>query len=205
MAILIAAAPLTAAAAGMTFKPSDIIDWPPHSFEGNTRYELTEVDDREAIHAVCNDATASGLFYREDIDLEKTPVVEWRWRVDATFEDIDETVKAGDDYPARLYVVDEHSVLRWRTRALNYVWASDHEAGSDWPNAYASQARMIAVRDADDASTGWQTERRNIREDFQRFHDRELDRINAVAIMTDCDDTGQDTEAWYGEIRFLPE
>lgn len=203
-AVVLAAATL-AAAADMEFSPGDIIDWPRHSFAGETGYALIEVDGREAVHAICDDATASGLFYREEIDLEATPVVEWNWRVDATYADIDETSKAGDDYPARLYVVDEHSILRWRTRALNYVWASDHESGADWANAYASQARMVAVRDADDAGTGWHTERRNIREDFRRYHDRDLDRINAVAIMTDCDDTGQDAQAWYGEIRFLPE
>ncbi len=95
--------------------------------------------------------------------------------------------------------------LRWRTRALNYVWSSKKERGADWPNAYASQARMIAVRSGEDADGVWRTERRNVLEDFQRYHDRSPDEINAVAIMTDCDDVGQPVEAWYGEIRFLPE
>lgn len=192
-------------ATSLEFTPEDILaDWDRHSFEGETRYESVTVDDRAAIHAICDDRTASGLFYREDIDLRETPVMEWSWRVEDTFRDIDETTRAGDDYPARIYVVDESRVLRWRTRALNYVWSSSHEPGADWPNAYASQARMIAVRGAADAGDGWRTERRNVLEDFERHHDRSPEQINAVAIMTDCDDTGQDIEAWYGEIRFLP-
>ncbi len=192
-------------AAAVEFTPEEILaDWDRHSFEGETRYDLVNVDEQAAIHAICNDGTASGLFYREDIDLQETPVMEWTWRVDDTFSDIDETTRAGDDYPARIYVVDESRVLRWRTRALNYVWSSTSEPGTDWPNAYASQARMIAVRGAGDAGDGWQTERRNLLEDFERHHDRSPGRINAVAIMTDCDDTGQDIEAWYGNIRFLP-
>jgi len=192
-------------AAEQQFSADDILDWEPHSFAGETRYERVEIDDRTAIHAICEGGTASGLFYREDVDLRETPIIEWEWRVDETFSGIDETVKAGDDYAARVYVVDESGVLRWRTRALNYVWASEKAKGEDWPNAYASQARMIAMRSGEDGGSGWQTERRNILEDFRRYHDREPDTINAVAIMTDCDDVGEPVEAWYGNIRFLTE
>lgn len=192
------------AGAGLEFTPGDIIGWEAHSFEGETRYDLVEISGREAIHASCTDNTASGLFYREKIDLTETPVVEWQWRVKETFSGHDETTRAGDDYAARLYVVDEHRVLRWRTRAVNYVWASEQERSSDWANAYASQARMVAMRSGDDVGPEWRTERRNIREDFRHYHDRDITEIDAIAIMTDCDDTGEPVEAWYGDIRFLP-
>ena len=203
VALLTATAPM---AGEIVYSPADIIGWDPHSFDGETRYELVEVDGREAIHAQCTDGTASGLFLEQTIDLDETPVVEWEWRVDETFSGIDETVRAGDDYPARLYAVDEHRVLRWRTRALNYVWASEMDKGADWENAYASQARMIAMQSGPPEESGqWVTERRNLREDFKTFHGRDLDEIDALAIMTDCDDVGEPIEAWYGEIRLLPE
>lgn len=194
-----------AAFADPAFGPADIINWEPHSFIGSTDYQLIETDDRLAVRATCTDGSASGLFHRRDIDLTQTPIVEWEWRVDETLTGIDETTRSGDDYPARLYLVDEAPVLRWRTRALNYVWSSTADLGQDWPNAFASQARMIAVATADAAGNGWRTERRNVLEDFRRFHDREPDRIDAIAVMTDCDNTGQETRAWYGNIRFLPE
>ena len=37
------------------------------------------------------------------------------------------------------------------------------------------------------------------------IHGRDLEVLDALAIMTDCDDTGQQVEAWYGEIRLLSE
>ncbi len=188
------------------FTPSDIAGWNSESFKGETRYELVEVDGREVLHAVCDDATASGLYLRETIDLTRTPILEWEWRVDETFSGIDETTRSGDDYPARIYAVDERRIVRWRTRALNYVWASEKPESADWANAYASQARMIAVRSGPPEEKGtWHTERRNLREDFRRYHDRDPDSLDALAIMTDCDDTGESIEAWYGEIRLLPE
>lgn len=200
---------LSLAAAGAmgapAFAPRDIITWAPHAFAGTTEYRLVEIDGRHVVEASCTEGTASGLFYRQDIDLTQTPIVEWEWRVNETLTGIDETTRAGDDYPARLYLVDEAPFLRWRTRALNYVWSSTSEPGSDWPNAFASQARMIAVAGAEHAGQGWRTERRNVLEDFRQHHDREPERINALAVMTDCDNTGQQTRAWYGNIRFLPE
>lgn len=178
--------------------PEDIMQWEPHSFEGETSYELVEVDGRSAVHAVCTDGSASGLFMQEDVDLNATPVVEWEWRVDNTFSGIDETTRAGDDYPARIYAVDEYTVRIWSTRALNYVWASEQPQGADWPNAYQSRAHMIAMQSGPSGESGqWVTERRNLKEDFMRFHDRDLDRVNAFAIMTDCDDVGEPSEAWY--------
>jgi hypothetical protein len=47
------------------------------------------------------------------------------------------------------------------------------------------------------------TERRNVLEDFRRLHDLEPTHIDALAIMTDCDNAGQSTTAWYGPIRWL--
>lgn len=188
----------------LVFPPAAIMDWEAHSFEGQTRYTLTEVDGREAIHAQCESATASGLFRRVPVDLRETPILEWRWRVNAVYAGIDETTREGDDYPARLYIVDEHRWMPWRTRALNYVWASERPRHSDWPNAYARQARMIALRSGP-SDDGWVSERRDLREDFRRYHGRDVETVEAIAIMTDCDDTGQRAEAWYGTIRLLPE
>jgi hypothetical protein len=96
----------------------------------------------------------------------------------------------------------KEALLPWNTMALNYVWASGQPQGAEWPNAYASQARMIAVRSG--AGDGWVTERRDLRADFRRLHGEDVTTIDAVAIMTDCDDRGGSAEAFYGGVRFLP-
>ena len=198
--------PLSAKASGIEFTPSDMIGWSVENFAGLTDYEVVQVDGREALHAQCQDA-GSGLFLEREIDLTETPIMEWSWRVDETFgPDIDETTRAGDDYPVRVYVVQDGGILQWRSRAINYVWASAQPAGGHWPNAYVSQARVVALQSGEPDSPGqWVTERRNVREDFKTFHDRDLDSIDAVALMTDCNDVGGSIEGWYGSIRFLPE
>ncbi|WP_420427598.1 DUF3047 domain-containing protein [Algiphilus sp.] len=197
---------VTAQPTAARYSPQQILQWETVSFSGTTDYRLVERDGQPAVHADCNGQSGSGLALRTPIDLTETPIVEWRWRVDQVYQGLDPHRKDGDDYPARLYVVDEHSFLRWRTRAINYVWANRQTIGSDWPNPFTDKAHMVAVNSGAPATgeDGWQTVRRNIRRDFERYFDRSLDEITAVAIMTDCDNAGQKAEAWYGEIRFLP-
>ncbi len=204
MRALMTALALFAASAvtAQTFTPTEIAGWRHHRFKGEVRYALAQVDGEAALHAVC-DGAASGLFLERTIDLAATPILEWRWRVSETFPPGPaENTRSGDDYPARVYAVRK-SVIPWRTRAVNYVWASQQPVGATWPNAYASQARMLALRSG--PGDGWVTERRNLREDFRRLHGEDVAEIDALAIMTDCDDRGTAAEAWYGPIRFLPE
>ncbi|WP_404379284.1 DUF3047 domain-containing protein [Caenispirillum salinarum] len=196
----------TAPALAVTAEPADIMQWQAKSFQGETDYALDAVQGRVAVRATCRDA-ASGLFLERPIDLRETPVLEWSWRVDETFpaDGPAEDTKAGDDYPARLYVVKDGGLLPWRSRAVNYVWASAAPEGADWENAYASQAHMVAVRSGPPPEPGaWVTERRDVAEDFRRFHGSAPEEVDAVAIMTDCDDRDAEARAWYGAIRFLP-
>jgi Protein of unknown function (DUF3047) len=189
-------------AAPLEFTPRDMLDWQSESFQGETLYDI----DDGALRARCRNS-ASGLFLRQKIDLRVTPVMEWSWRVGAVFDgSVDEKTKAGDDFPARLYVVRDGGIAVWRTVAINYVWASTMPPGSNWPNPFASQAWMVALRSGAPPAPGeWVTERRNIREDFRRYHGRDIETIDAVAIMTDCDNRSTVAEAWYGPVRFLAE
>ncbi|MEX2531852.1 MAG: DUF3047 domain-containing protein [Gemmatimonadota bacterium] len=189
----------------MEFHPREIVRWSERAFSAPTTYRLAEVGGREAVHALCAGDAASGLHVAREVDLRETPILEWSWRVDETLAGVDEASRNGDDYPARVYVVERPAILRWRTRAINYVWANEMRQGEDWPNPYDARAWMVAVRSGSGEGAGeWQTERRDVQLDFARFHGRRTDHITHIAIMTDCDDTGERTEAWYGAIRFLP-
>lgn len=195
------------AAEERTLVPVEMIDWNPIEFAGHTRYTRVEAPGdagHDAILAECEDSTASGLMLERKTGLEQTPILEWRWRVDSVYTDIDETEKSGDDYPARIYVVAERWP-RFRSRAINYVWSSAQPKGETWENAFASQFRMVAVQSGDAYAGRWITERRDVLADFRRLHGIEPDHVDALAIMTDCDNAGQRANAWYGPIRWLPD
>ncbi|MBR9985073.1 MAG: DUF3047 domain-containing protein [Desulfosarcina sp.] len=184
------------------FSGNDLDDWKTQSFQGTTRYRLVTQDSRRVLEADSN-GTASGLVRELRVDLEKLPYLNWSWRVDDVLEGIDERTKAGDDYPARVYVIVSGGMAFWRTRTLIYVWSSRQPAGSTWENAYTANAQVMALQSG--RGTGWATERRDVRADFKQCFNDEITFIDAVAIMTDTDNSRQEAIAWYGDIFFSSE
>ena len=181
------------------FSSGELSGWQEKSFEGRTLYELKTLDDRQALYASSR-GSASGLYREITVDLDRTPFLHWSWRVESLIRDNDERAKSGDDYAARVYVIFSGGLYFWRTRAINYVWSSNQDAGAEWPNAFTANARMIAVRAGDSDVGRWVTEKRDIRADYRRLFNDEPGKIAAIAIMTDTDNTGQTVQAWYGDI-----
>lgn len=183
------------------FSSNSMQGWQERSFVGHTQYQLVDKDGRRVLQAT-SQASASGLYRELEVDLEKTPYLHWSWRTDHLFEGNDEQRRDGDDYPLRVYVVFSGGLRFWRTRAINYVWSSQQALGSEWPNAFTGNAQMIAVDAGSEQLGQWRAHRRNVREDYRRLFGQEPGKVNAVAIMTDSDNTDQSAEAWYGDIWF---
>ena len=185
-------------------RDGDVTGWEEKAFNGKTLYETVREEDGRTVLRATSRGTASGMYRRLRIDLEKTPILEWTWRIGGTLGDIDERTRAGDDYSARVYVIRSHPVFFWKTRAVNYVWASARAEGETWPNAYTDSSWHVAVRSGDAHAGRWVSERRDVRADFRALFGEDVRHIDAVAIMTDTDDTGDAATAYYGEIAFTP-
>jgi len=183
------------------FSQADKSGWENHSFEGHTNYSLVE-DENITVLKAESKASASGLINRTRIDLAETPFLNWRWKVDKSLYRLAETFKEGDDFAARIYIVVDGGVFFWKTLALNYVWSSSQTINSLWDNPFTSNAKMIAVQTGDKNSNQWQTEKKNIREDLLRAYGKDIRIIDAIAIMTDTDNSGQKATAYYGDIYF---
>ncbi len=204
-AILGAGAPVVVG----NFSAGTLDGWDEESFAGHTDYQLVTRDGRQVLQAR-SQAAASGLFRKVRIDLTRTPYLNWSWKIENTLKYDpgsaqgipDERSKQGDDYPARIYVVFSGGLLFWKTKALNYVWSSSQQQGANWANAYTSNARMIAVQGGDESAGLWVSEQRNIREDFKLLFGKDVRYVDAVAVMTDTDNTGSEALAWYGDIYF---
>jgi hypothetical protein len=195
-------APAAIAQAGL-FSATGLDGWTEQTFEGKkpTGYRLIHESGAQVLQADCR-ASASGWMRKQRIDLERTPVVRWRWKVARVYSDVREREKKGDDFPARVYVVLGSGRALSRTRSLVYVWASAEPQGADWPSAYTKQAHVVALRSGAADAGRWHEERRDVRADFKRYFGIDVTAADGVAIMTDCDDAGGATRAWYGDVRF---
>lgn len=180
--------------------------WEPQTFSrhDNTLYRLiTDGDKTQVLQAQC-EHSASGLIWKEKIDLTKTPKLSWRWRVHKIYGGLHEQEKSGDDFPARIYVVRSGGWALWRTRALVYVWGNGASELEHWQSPHASQVHVVALQNGPRNLGHWEDEQRDIRVDFKKYLGVETDRIDAVALMTDCDDSKGSAVSEYGDIRLEP-
>jgi hypothetical protein len=185
-----------------SFSKGSLTGWKVKEFKGETKYGFNNAEKTTALKAESN-AAASGLFYEHKIDLEKTPVMNWRWRVELPLTKLNEQEKSGDDFAARVYVVVSGGLVFWNTKAINYVWANASPKGKTWPNPFAGDhAMMVAVRSSGDKIGTWYSEKRNIREDFKKLKGEDVRFIDAVALMTDTDNSSGKAIAYYGDIYF---
>ncbi|MDT8318601.1 MAG: DUF3047 domain-containing protein [bacterium] len=186
------------------FESGDLSGWEVKEFKGKTDYSVAYVEARKVLHAKSS-ASASAMLKRIEVDLEKTPWLNWTWRIDDTLGPLNELSKEGDDYPARVYVVISGGLFFWKTRALNYVWSNNQPVGNSWPNAYTSNAVMLALQSGRKNRGKWIFEKRNVRDDLRKLLGEDYGRIDAVAIMTDTDNGGGEASAYYGDMYFTSE
>jgi hypothetical protein len=186
------------------FSAGELTGWEEKVFLGHTDYRLVENSGTTVLRAT-SDGSASGRFKKVAVDLGNTPVLHWSWRVDNLLQGVDERSKAGDDYPARVYVVFSGGLLFWRTRAINYVWSSNQPLGTTWDNAFTANAKMVAAASGEARLGQWVMQRRDVAADYRRLFGEEPGTVDAVAIMTDTDNSGRQATAWYGDIWFASE
>ena len=184
------------------FDSGRLAEWKEKSFAGKTDYQLVRLEGEQVLQA-SSLASASGLFKESSINLKKYPYLNWRWRTENRIESGDERKKSGDDYVARLYLVINHKYFFWKSLALSYVWANRAKKGEIWDNAFAGDSvKMFALRSAEDATGTWMSEKRNVYEDLKLAFGEAISTIDAVAIMTDTDNSSSKAKAYYADIFF---
>ena len=173
--------------------------WESKRFAGETKYNVTTEDNIRCIKASSN-ASASALIYKIKFDPKEYPVLSWQWKVSNVIKKGNALKKEGDDYAARVYVIFP-SLLFWKTKAINYMWANTLPEGSSVPNTFTSNAQMIAIQSGNRNAGKWITEKRNIYDDYKKVFGEEPPKVGGIAIMTDTDNTGESATAWYGIIK----
>lgn len=180
------------------FGAEGLTGWETKSFKGATDYRLLKEEGRTVVKATSRDS-ASGLIRKIRFQTAKHRYLRWSWKIAGTIRGGDEKSKSGDDYAARVYVIFPGRFF-WQTKAINYIWANKLARGSHVPNAYASGAKMVAVESGNSKAGQWQFEERDLFADYRTLFGTDPPEAEAIAIMTDTDNTGGTAEAWYGDI-----
>lgn len=186
-----------------------------------TQYTLRKWDGVVAIEAKAKKSMA--LLGRPlAVDLKKTPILCWQWRIDAPVASADMTQKSGDDYAARVYltfaVPPDQLSFGTRTKlhlarsiygaqvpdaALNYIWDNRHPIGTLQDNVYTDRARMLVLRSGTSQAGVWVQERRNVLADFRRSFGDINSELRGLAVASDTDNTGEEAHAGFADFRFV--
>ena len=194
--------------------------WGVNRFKRPTEYRLVNDEGRTVIRARAS-SSASGLVHTLDLDASVYQLLQWRWKVDELIAKADNTQKSTEDSPVRLVVSfdGDHEKLDFSDRmffdqiraftgqqlpyaTLMYIWENRVPKGTIIPNRHTGRIKMIVAESGRDKLGSWQEQQHNIYEDFRRAFGEEPGRIIAVGIMTDTDNTGENTHAYYGDIAF---
>ena len=169
--------------------------------KGETLWTLGSNENGNYIRAEAIGA-GSGLGKEIEIDLNKTPFLNITWKIEKDLKGIDENSKKGHDYAARVFVVKKTGKTVLSNRALNYVFSSNNEIGDNWRSPYTKQSIDIVLSTTKNNYNEWVTVKVNVKKDFKEFHDLDVENLNAVAIMSDTDNSKKIAIAYYQNIYF---
>lgn len=186
-----------------SFTHGSMTGWENRSFKGETGYALvTDPELRTKVLGATADRSASGRFRKIHVDLEKTPILNWSWKVANILSVTNETQKSGDDFPARIYVVVERGLLGISSLSLNYVWSSYQPVDHRWKSPYSDQVVLLAADSGSKKLGTWARHKRDLRADLRSAFGEDIPAIDAVAVMTDTDNSDGAAKAFYGDIWF---
>ncbi|MGF1707387.1 DUF3047 domain-containing protein [Enterovibrio baiacu] len=201
--------PTLFAAQSFSIDYSTFSDWERKSFKGQTLYALFQQEpDSGAPYYLLNaksEKSASAVMMEKDIDIGVMPWMSWRWKV-AQFPQVDnEKSKQGDDFAIRISVVVQPGFTVMSSQTIVYVWSQQSPEGTSWPNPYSPDHFMMLAASSGTVRDTWHFAQRNVQEDFARIYGETYNTVNAVAIMSDSDNSLSQTRATLSPIVFSAE
>lgn len=187
-------------------------------------YSRGTKEDGTPIIIAESDNAISSITTPIDADPYIFQYLEWEWKTDSVLESGDLTKRSGDDFAARVYVTFDYdpSDLSFRERirytayraftsfdiplrSLNYIWANKANVGTIASSPFTDWVKYVAVKSGNEHAGEWHIEKRKILEDFREAFGEDPKNITGITIMTDSDNTGESTRAYFGKIRLLKE
>ena len=169
--------------------------------DNNTVYTVGSNENGNFLKAVA-DNSASGLGKEMKIDLNKTPYINITWKIEKDLPGIKENTKKGHDFAARVFAVKKTGATPLSNRAINYVFSSNNEIGFNSPSPYTKKSIDNVLSSTKKNINEWVTVKANVKEDFKKFHNLDVNELDGLAIMSDTDNSKMKAIAYYQNIYF---
>ena len=199
----------------------DLRQWDPLIFPKIKRHSTYAIvsEGRKTVLKATSQGSASAIVFRKTFNPYEYPRLRWRWKVDNVYRNVNGTVKSGDDYPIRVYVIflydPEKAGIGERIQygalkaiygkypphsTLNYVWASNPHADDVIVSPYTDKVRIMVLEKGPANVGRWREEAVHIVKDYEKAFGKSAPQTASLAIMNDSDNTG---EAAVSYVEFI--
>ena len=169
--------------------------------DNKTNYSIGSNENGNFLKADAENA-ASGLGKEVKIDLNVTPYINITWKVEKDLKGIKENTKKGHDFAGRVFVIKKTGATPLSNRAVNYVFSSNNDIGENWRSPYTKKSIDNVLSTTKEKLNEWVTVKANVKDDFKKFHDLDVNELDGVAIMTDTDNSKMRAIIYYQNIYF---
>ena len=169
--------------------------------DNKTLYTLGSNENGNFLKAVADNG-ASGLGKEIKINLNKTPFLNITWKIEKDLSGIKEDTKKGHDFAARVFAIKKTGATFLSNRAINYVFSSNDDVGLNWPSPYTKKSIDKVLSSTKESLNQWVTVKVNVKEDFKKFHNLDVNELDGLAIMSDTDNSKKKSIAYYQNIFF---
>ena len=171
------------------------------SADNKTNYIIGSNENGNYLKAEANNA-ASALGKEIKINLNTTPIINITWKVEKNLDGIKENTKKNHDFAGRVFVIKKTGATPLSNRAVNYVFSSNNKVGNNWPSPYTKKSIDNVLSTTIEHMNEWVTVKANVKKDFKKFHDLDVNEIDGIAIMTDTDNSKMTAITYYQNIYF---
>ncbi|MDC3082560.1 DUF3047 domain-containing protein, partial [Candidatus Pelagibacter sp.] len=172
--------------------------------DAKTLYSIGNNENGNYLKALAENA-ASGIGKEIKINLDKTPFINITWKIEKDLKGIKENTKKGHDFAARVFVIKKTGATPLSNRAINYVFSSNSNVGETWPSPYTKKSIDRVLASTKSNFNEWVTVKANVKEDFKKFHDLNVEELSGIAIMADTDNSKLTAISYYQNIFFSSE
>jgi len=169
--------------------------------DNKTVYVIGSNDNGNFLKAIADNA-ASGLGKQIKIDLNKTPFINITWKIEKDLKGIKENTKKGHDYAARVFAIKKTGATPLSNRAINYVFSSNSGVGENRPSPYTKKSIDNVLASTKDNLNEWVTVKSNVKKDFKKFHNLDVNELDGLAIMADTDNSKMESISYFQNIYF---
>ncbi|MBF0492116.1 MAG: DUF3047 domain-containing protein [Deltaproteobacteria bacterium] len=178
--------------------------WSTYPFQGGKVkqvYKMKEEDGKRFISAFDNKDISLPIYKDFPWDLQKYPVLKWRWRATTLPKGAAENSRATNDSACGVYV----PFGKTSGVALKYVWSSTLAVGNVWEKD--PKEFFVIVKSSGAAKLNqWQEVSVNVLEEFKKhFGKNPSKNPSAVGIMTDGNAMHSASGCDYGDFRISGE